>query len=72
MGFGFCGGLFGIIPLLLICFIIYAFANRLNGNNTSCNHYGKEEDALEILKQRFARGEITEEEYKKKKDELLK
>jgi len=32
----------------------------------------RREDALEILKRRFARGEITEEEYEQKKAFLLR
>ena len=62
-GFGIWGGIimgFGI--LILILGAIYLYKQNNNNNN----------DALELLKMKFVKGEITEEEYINKKSILLK
>ncbi|WP_427340030.1 SHOCT domain-containing protein [Caloranaerobacter sp. DY30410] len=69
MGFGMgCGGILGLLLLGIVVYFIFRYANerRYNGN------YGYDKnDALEILKERYARGEITEEEYERKKKMLI-
>ncbi|MGE4283421.1 MAG: SHOCT domain-containing protein [Clostridia bacterium] len=70
-GYGMMGGWFGIlIPLVLAGVIVYA-AVKLSSNS---NIRGQKEydSSLAILNERFARGEISEEEYKQKKAILLK
>lgn len=72
LGYDMTGGWFGmlLIPLLLIGVIIYAVI-KLSGNSNIRN--GREFDnALEILNERFVRGEISEEEYSQKKTLLLR
>ena len=70
MGYGFGMGLFGLIPLILIGLIIYAVV-KLTQSRQGDNYNIKEKiDALEILNQRFANGEISEEEYSRKKEML--
>ena len=69
MGYGYngiTGGWIGmLIPLILIVVIVYAVI-KLAGNNNTRN--GRESDnALDILNERFAKGEINEEEYNQKK-----
>lgn len=65
MGYGFGAmGLFGLIPLVLIGLIIYAVVKLTQRDNY--NNRG-EHDALDMLNQRFANGEISEEEYTRKK-----
>jgi len=62
-GFGIWGGIimgFGILILILGAIYLY----KQNNNNNS--------DALELLKMKFVKGEITEEEYINKKSILLK
>jgi putative membrane protein len=62
-GFGIWGGIimgFGILVLILGA--IYLYKHNTNTNN----------DALEFLKKKFVKGEITEEEYLNKKSLLLK
>lgn len=57
-----------LIPIVLVSIIVYAIV-KLTGNS---NHNGEHNNierssALNILNERFARGEITEEEYNQKK-----
>lgn len=68
-GFGWLGGLWmllsWLVPVAIIGLIVYAVigGNRARGRGP--------EDALSILQARFARGEITTEEYRSMKQELL-
>lgn len=68
MNFGYGGGMFmmfifAIVIGLVIYFII---------TNTKSNRYagGSSETSLDIIKERFAKGEITEEEFEKMKKAL--
>jgi putative membrane protein len=67
MGFGF-GWLFmllfWILVILGIVFLIKILAGGLKSDR-------REESALEILKKRYAKGEINKEEFEEKKKELL-
>lgn len=76
-GFGYGCGLLGggwfgmmLIPLLLIGIAIYAIF-RLPRNGDTRNDRGFD-NSIEILNERFARGEIGEEEYRQKKALLLR
>ncbi|MDK2809460.1 MAG: putative rane protein [Petroclostridium sp.] len=72
-GYGMMGGwmFMMIIPLLLIGIIVYAAVKLASGSQSNyAGKYGETNRAMEILNQRFANGEISEEEYKKKKDML--
>lgn len=70
-GFGFfmMVGLFLLLVLVVIgvFFIVHHFTNI---NVKVGTHSGNK--ALEILNERYARGEIDEEEYNRKKTELRK
>jgi putative membrane protein len=67
-----------LIPLLVIGLIIWFFVNATNlhsVNNNNYPHYTnitptQNARPLEILKERYARGEISEEEYIKIKRHL--
>jgi putative membrane protein len=64
-GFGIWGGIimgFGILILILVAIYLYKQNDITNTNNY----------ALELLKMKFVKGEITEEEYINKKSILLK
>jgi len=68
---GFIGGGFGmmLIALILIGIVIYVIFKhkKINAKNESGS-----DNALTILDERFARGEIDEEDYKQRKTLLLK
>ncbi|MHB2154351.1 SHOCT domain-containing protein [Calditrichota bacterium GD2] len=71
-GMGF-GSIFGILILLLIGWGVLNFVNVNRGQRTSFlpqRNAGGASDALEILKQRYARGEISKEEYERMKQDI--
>jgi putative membrane protein len=68
----FGGGFMGFMMLfwlILIVAVIYLLFRRTGGN---FSHSGGNSEALEILKMRYAKGEITEEEYVSRKNILTK
>lgn len=65
MGGGFVGMFFNILILALIAYLIFKLVQNFNGNGAA--HKSSQLDTDEILRQRFARGDISEEEYLKKK-----
>jgi len=64
----FGGGYMWIIWSLLIAVVIVAIKMSMS-NGPEKNIY-KEESPLEILKKRYARGEIDEQEYERRRNEL--
>ncbi len=64
---GWFGGGFGMLIfwVVLILFVIWAI-RELGGDKKSDN------SALEILRQRYAKGEINKEEFEAKRLELMK
>lgn len=60
--------MFGWLILLFILF--YFWNNRGYDNRYNDQNKGNKDSALEILKERFARGEISFEEYSERKDVL--
>ncbi|MDF2839479.1 MAG: hypothetical protein K0Q99_250 [Clostridia bacterium] len=72
--YGMTGGWFGmmLIPLILIGFIMYAVIKLINNNSNNMRYEMPYSNSMEILNARFAKGEIDEEEYKRKKEMLLK
>ncbi len=80
MGYGFDGmGYYGlgfiwqIVWLVVIIAVIYMVINALSQNRNSGNSStGGEGRALRILDERFARGEIDAEEYRRMKEEILR
>jgi len=70
-GYNMMGGWFGmmIIPIILIGVVIYVIYNQGQKNNGK--DIGFKDNSIDILNERFARGEISEEEYNTKKNVLL-
>jgi putative membrane protein len=74
MGWGF--GWMWFMPVFMIVFwglVIWAVVALVQGISRSGSAGGasREDSALEILKRRYARGEIGKEEYEEKKRDLL-
>lgn len=66
MGFGWIFMvLFWALVILGIVYIVQAISRR-------AGQAGPVESALDILKKRYAKGEITKEEFERMKDDLLK
>jgi len=67
---GMFGGMwFGwIFWILLLVVIIWVVSQLLNKNQNTTNY--KSESAMDILKKRYAKGEITKEEFQSMKKDL--
>jgi putative membrane protein len=70
-GYNMMGGWFGMmfIPIILIGVVIYVVSRQ--GQNNNNKDIVSKDSSLDILNERFARGEINEEEYNNKKNILL-
>ena len=68
----FFGGPFGMILGLvfwaLVIYAIFRLISNLTNRSTAINR--KEETALEILKRRYAAGEISNEQFEQMKNDL--
>jgi len=82
MNFGFTpfGGFGWIFMVIFWGFIIWAIVALVRGgfrNGHICGHNhddnarGKDKSSLEILKERYAKGEIDKKEYDEKKKDLI-
>ncbi len=72
-GYNMMGGWSGmmIIPIILIAVVIFVIYKQ-SQNNNNIKDIDTRNNALDILNERFARGEIDEEEYNNKKNILSK
>lgn len=78
MGSGMMGG-YGwgwYMPIIMIVFwglVIWGIVALVRGVSSRSNtgSYASAESALEILKRRYARGEITKQEYEERKKDLF-
>jgi putative membrane protein len=66
-GWGMGMGYGWIIGLLIVGAIVWLIIRSINQNNVSHQH---NKSALDILKERYAKGEIGKEEYEAKKKDL--
>ena len=64
MGFHKGGFMFWVIAILVVFLLVKIFKDNKKV------HKNSEDESLQILKNRFARGDITEEEYSSKKSIL--
>jgi len=64
--FGGAMGLWGVLWMGLLfavaIYLVYAFLNRGSGGN--------DEQSLSVLRERYARGDLTDEEYEQRRDTL--
>ena len=70
-GYGMNGwgmGWWWIIGIIIIAFIVWVVVKTMNNNRSNISAPGK--SALDILKERYARGEINKEEFEEKKNNL--
>ena len=65
-GFGIGMGLFWILIFAAIVWIVMSMINKRQENSPNAN----EESPLEILKRRYALGELDDEEYQLRKKRL--
>lgn len=73
-GFGFFGGIFMLVFWILLIWLVVAFVRGSNGHmGKGCcgggrdhDDHKKGDDALEIIRQRYAKGDITKEEFEEK------
>lgn len=63
MGFGW------IIGIVVLVLIIWAITKGINANNNPSANEKK--SALDILKERYAKGEIEKEEFEERKKNLM-
>ncbi len=72
---GFGGGwfmpVFGILFWVLIVWGVAALIRGSTSHRDSDPAYGRPDSAMEMLKRRYARGEINKQEYEEKKRDLL-
>ncbi len=59
-GFGWIGMIFNLLILIGIIVLVIWAVNRFSGG---ANHSTKSQTPREILQERYARGEITREQY---------
>jgi putative membrane protein len=66
-GWGFGGLFMGLLTLIIVLIIIFFVYNYIR--NGSINVL--KETPLEILKKRYAKGEISKEEFEKMKNDII-
>ena len=67
-GFGWFGWIFQILVLAAVIYLVFYAVRSFSPNHK--HHVSSSEQALQILAERFARGEISAEEYKAMKEQL--
>jgi putative membrane protein len=68
MSWGWGGGIMMILWMILIAALIYWVVRTARRGG---NQLFQPESAIEILKKRYARGEISKEEFEERKKDLL-
>ncbi|MGE5632392.1 MAG: SHOCT domain-containing protein [Caulobacteraceae bacterium] len=68
-GYGMMGG-FTLISLILIGLLIFAVVRSASNTGKNNIRYRASSNALDILNQRYANGEISDEEYARMKKTL--
>jgi uncharacterized membrane protein len=69
-GYEFCGGYWWIFPLVMFIFCLFFMRRCFGRRMCGWGGYGFRESALDVLNKQYAKGEIDQEEYKKRKRTL--
>ena len=64
-GMGLAMLIFWVVVLLIVVFVVWSLLGRAGSGSSSA-----QESVLDILKKRYARGEISKEEFEHKRKEL--
>jgi putative membrane protein len=67
-GMGFGGGFMWLFWILLIVVIVWAVKAAIGGSSNSPPE--KQKSAMDILRERYAKGEIDKEEFEQKRRDL--
>ena len=70
-GWGVMGGFMGIGMVIFWGLIIWGIVVLVRGVVPGNHYSGQSDSALEVLKRRYARGEISKEEFEEKKRDLI-
>lgn len=64
----FQGG--GIMGIIVIAVIAYFLIKYFDENKSKTNNFRKQDNAMDIIDERYAKGEIDDEEYNRRKQIL--
>ncbi|WP_319759053.1 SHOCT domain-containing protein [Maridesulfovibrio sp.] len=70
MGGGFLGMFINILIIALIAYLIFKLVQNLGNSGVTNPRKSNRKDSVQILRERFARGDIDEDEYLKRKEIL--
>lgn len=70
MSWGWGGMIFQLLFWLVIIFLIVWGVKQLAGRGQNSNLLTRKDNALEILRERYAKGEIDKQEFEAKKRDL--
>ena len=65
------GWLMLTLMILVPALVVWAIVALIRGSNGNTGQAGQSESALDILKKRYARGDISKEEFEERKKNLL-
>ena len=70
MSWGWGGMLFQLLFWVVIIFLIVWGVKQLAGRSHNSNQLTRKDNALEILRERYAKGEIDKQEFETKKRDI--
>lgn len=68
-GNGFFRWLMPVMHLVIPVLAVYILFRVFNGRGTVCNHR-RGDSALDILRERYAKGEVSRDEFQRMKNEI--
>ena len=70
-GFGFGHGLFGLLFwLVVVVAVVWVLRGTWRGTSGKAHDTGDAKSPMEILEERYARGEIDQEEFERRRNDL--